>query len=68
MKTGASRSDVYSAIGQLMVPGTSSNCRRVIVLPQDERIQADFKNAFEKLGIQVIRFKLGVATVTILPG
>ena len=58
VKTSTSRSDVYAAIGQLMVHGTADDCRRVIVLPHKESIATDLKNALDRLGIQLLNFKL----------
>ncbi len=65
-KTSTARSDVYSAIGQLMVHGFSNKCRRVIVLPNDERIAPDLLSALQRLGIQLIRFTLNDFKATIL--
>lgn len=58
VKTSAGRSDVYSAIGQLMVHGAAASCRRVMVLPDKEAVTDDLKNALERLGIELLRFKL----------
>ena len=57
VKTSASRSDVYSAIGQLMVHGPQS-CRMVIVLPHDERLVDDLRDALQRHRIRLLRFKL----------
>jgi len=54
VKTGTARSDVYTAIGQLMVHGTSDKCRRVIVLPQDEPIAPDLNEALQRLNVQLL--------------
>lgn len=66
VKTNTSRSDVYAAIGQLMVHGTSDNCRRVIVLPHKEPIAGDLKDALDRLGIQLLKFKLDEENATIV--
>jgi hypothetical protein len=58
VKTSTGRSDVYGAIGQLMVHGTSTDCRRVIVLPHKEPIASDLKDALQRLCIELLRFKL----------
>lgn len=58
VKTSTSRSDVYAAIGQLMVHGAANDCRRVIVLPHKESIATDLKNALDRLGIELLNFKL----------
>lgn len=66
VKTSTARSDVYGAIGQLMVHGTAADCRRVIVLPHKEAIAADLKEALERLGIELLKFKLDEQKATIL--
>jgi hypothetical protein len=66
VKTATERSDLYGAIGQLLVHGTGTNCRRVIVLPHNEPIAADLKNALKRLGIQLLKFKLNKQKATIL--
>lgn len=58
VKTSTGRSDLYGAIGQLMVHGTAANCQRGIVLPYDETVAADLKEALKRLGIRIIKFKL----------
>jgi len=65
VKTSTARSDVYAAIGQLMVHGTSDECRRVIVLPQKESIASDLKEALQRLNIQLLKFKLDEKAATI---
>jgi len=66
VKTSAGRSDIYGAIGQLMVHGTAKDCRRVIVLPKTESIATDLSDAFQRLGIELLRFKLDEQMATIL--
>lgn len=66
VKTSTARSDVYGAIGQLMVHGAAANCRRVIVLPHKESISADLTEALQRLGIELLRFKLYELKATIL--
>jgi len=66
VKTSAARSDVYAAIGQLMVQGPSSECRRVMVLPQKEPIASDFKKALKRLNIELLRFKMDEDAVAIV--
>lgn len=66
IKTSTARSDVYSAIGQLMVHGASNVCRRVIVLPQKEPIASDLKEALKRLNIELLRFKLDEEAATIV--
>jgi hypothetical protein len=58
IKPSAARSDVYQAIGQLMVHGTSEQCQRTIVLPQKEPIASDLADALKRMGIRQLKFKL----------
>ncbi|MDI1279256.1 hypothetical protein [Methylobacter sp.] len=66
VKTSTARSDVYTAIGQLMVHGTSDECRRVIVLPKSELLASDLKEALERLNIELLKFKLDEKAATIV--
>lgn len=66
VKTSTARADVYAAIGQLMVHGTSDECRRVIVLPKGELLASDLKDALERLNIELLKFKLDEKAVTIV--
>ena len=65
VKTSTARSDIYTAIGQLMVHGTADDCRRVMVLPDKEPIAYDLKDALQRLGIELLKFRLGKEKVTI---
>lgn len=58
VKTNTSRSDIYAAIGQLMVHGKSDECRRVMVLPQKDIMSSDLKEALQRLNIELLKFKL----------
>jgi hypothetical protein len=66
VKTSTARSDIYAAIGQLMVHGTSDECRRVMVLPQKELIASDLKEALQRLNIELLKFKLDEKAATIV--
>jgi hypothetical protein len=66
VKTTTGRSDIYYAIGQLMVHGTPADCRRVIVLPHKEPIAADLTVALQRLGIELVRFELDEQDATIV--
>lgn len=66
VKTSTARTDVYTAIGQLMVHGTSDKCRRVIVLPEIEPLASDLKDALERLNIELLKFKLDEKAATIV--
>ena len=58
VKTSAVRSDVYTAIGQLLVHGSDAGCRRVIALPEKGNPAKDLQAALDRNAIQVLRFKL----------
>ncbi|MCW0221012.1 MAG: hypothetical protein OJI67_21975 [Prosthecobacter sp.] len=66
VKTSTARSDVYAAIGQLMVHGTSDKCRRVMVLPQKELMASDLKEALKRLNIELLKFELDEKAATIV--
>lgn len=66
VKTSASRSLIYSAIGQLLVHGTTDGCRRFIVLPDKEVIAPDLTDAMQRLGIKLLKFKLDKAKAIII--
>ena len=66
VKTSTARSDVYAAIGQLMVHGAFDGCRRVLVLPQKEPIASDLKESLKRLNIELLRFKLDEEAATIV--
>lgn len=68
VKTSIERSNIYGAIGQLMVHGTAQNCRRVIVLPENELepIADDLCDALKRLHIELLRFKLDEKKATII--
>ena len=65
MKTSAARTDVYSAIGQLMVHGPAS-CKKFVVLPEGQPLAPDLACAFERQRITLMRFKLRKRGATIL--
>lgn len=60
VKPTCDRSELYSALGQLMVYDTSSNgtCKRHVVLPAGETVPADIAAAFQRSSISIIRFKM----------
>jgi hypothetical protein len=66
VKTSTTSFDVYTAIGQLMVHGTSDECRRVIVLPECEPLTSDLTDALERLNIELLKFKLDEKAATIV--
>jgi hypothetical protein len=65
VKTSTARTDIYSALGQLMVHGTADNCRRVMVLPLDEALPSDLVKALVRLKVELLRFRLDKKRVTI---
>jgi hypothetical protein len=60
VKTGIGRQMLYTAIGQLVTHGTTGNgeVAKFLVIPADEAIPKDFKQALAVLGIQILRFRL----------
>jgi len=66
VKTSTARSNVYTAIGQLMVHGTADNCRKVLVIPYKEPLASDLKDTLQQLGIEVLKFKLDKEKATII--
>lgn len=66
VKTSTERQCIYTALGQLMIHGTSHNCRRVMILPDKERLANDLAGALTRLGVELIRFSLSESEVTIL--
>ena len=57
VKTSSARSDVYSAIGQLMIH-SPARCRRMMVLPGDPPLPTAVEAALRRLGIDVLQFTL----------
>lgn len=66
VKTSTERQCIYTALGQLMIHGTSNNCRRVMILPGKERLADDLAGALTRLGVELIRFSLSESEITIL--
>ena len=65
VKTSAARSDVYSAIGPLMVH-SRPDCEKIIVLPEDENLADDLMGALTRHEIQLLQFTLDDEDVTII--
>ena len=57
VKTSTEHSDVHSAIGQLMIH-TPPDCRRFIVLPENEALADKLAAALVRLGIDLLQFTL----------
>lgn len=66
VKTSATRSDVYTAIGQLAVHSTGNGCRRVMVLPADEHLARDLADGLARSGIELMRYRLSADKAEIL--
>jgi len=66
VKMSTLRSDLYAAIGQVMVHGEGVDCQRVLVLPHDESIPRDVEACLRRLGIGVVRFVLNKRNAEIL--
>lgn len=58
VKTSSMRPDIYTAIGQLLVHGSTDDCKRFIALPHNGRLAKDLERALARNAIKVIRFKL----------
>lgn len=58
VKTSADRQSVYTAIGQLFVHGEPASCRRVIVLPEQDKLAPDLVTALQRNGIEVMLYEL----------
>lgn len=59
VKTSSKRSDIYQAIGQLMVHSHHSDCTKIIVLPMKEKeYGTDITLAFKRLGIRLLTYEL----------
>lgn len=60
VKTGGGRQMLYTAIGQIVTHATISHNKvaKFLVIPADESIPKDLKQAIGVLGIEVRRFKL----------
>ena len=57
VKTSSERSDVYTAIGQLLVHGTA-DCENFLVLPRGRQLPNDLADALERNQIEMLRFRL----------
>ena len=66
VKTSTARSDIYVAIGQLMVHGTLEGCRRGLVIPHNKPLASDLKYALRRLDIELLKFKLDGEQATII--
>lgn len=66
VKTSATRGDIYTGIGQLIVHAQSAECSRTIVLPADEILAKDLAAALARSEIQVQLYRLTETDVILL--
>ena len=66
VKTAASRQNIYSALGQLLVHGSTVGCRRILALPQGEALDHDLVEAIIRLSVELLRFSLDRTRVKII--
>ena len=57
VKTSSERSDVYTAIGQLLVHG-SEDCEKFLLLPKGRQLPKDLADSLERNQIEMLRFRL----------
>ena len=65
VKTSSERSDVYTAIGQLMVHG-SNRCKKLLLLPKGGGLPPDLADALQRNKIELLRFTLNKRGAKIL--
>jgi len=65
-KTSASRGDIYTGVGQLMVHGASPQCERTLVLPSGDALSKELASALRRLGIQLLKCSLDENSATIV--
>ena len=65
VKTSSERSDVYAAIGQLVVHG-SEDCENFLLLPKGRQLPNDLTDALRRNQIELLRFRLNNRGATIL--
>lgn len=58
VKSSTSRQDVYTGIGQLMVHAVDPECRRILVLPGDEKLKNDLKQALLRHDVDLLRYQV----------
>ena len=58
VKTSCERQALYGAIGQLLVHSGSSNCKKIIVLPENDAMPPDIERALAALNISQVHYKL----------
>ena len=58
VKTSSSRSDIYTAIGQLFIHNSGNECKLSIVLPNYEPLGKELANGLKRYQIEVIYYEL----------
>ena len=66
VKTSTSRTDLYAAIGQLMVHGGGDGCAGFIVYPDALPVPSDIVSAFSRLGIQPLTVRVSKSKVRVV--
>ncbi|AXQ21261.1 hypothetical protein BEN71_03775 [Acinetobacter wuhouensis] len=66
VKTNSNRTNIYTAIGQLMVHGVSNECQRTLVLPYDQELAQDLQDTLKRLNIKLLTFKLNKKSTIII--
>ncbi|MBB5193249.1 hypothetical protein HNQ50_004003 [Silvimonas terrae] len=66
VKTSVDRSDIYQALGQLMIHGPRHACQKTIVLPARSPLPEDIRNSLALIGINIKWYRLGDTAVAFL--
>ncbi|MEG2750129.1 MAG: hypothetical protein RR939_12175, partial [Acinetobacter sp.] len=66
VKTNSNRTNIYTAVGQLMVHGVSNECQRTLVLPYDQELAQDLQDTLKRLNIKLLTFKLNKKSTIII--
>jgi hypothetical protein len=66
VKPSADRSSIYSGLGQLLVHGVARKCRLTLVLPHNEKLSNDLKEALTRHRVKILQFRLTSKKVEIL--
>ncbi len=58
VKTSSDRTDIYTAIGQLIVHSQHSQCKKFLVIPSSQSLAEDIVHALSAIDIETIEFEL----------
>ena len=58
VKSSVARQDVYTAIGQVTVHSPDADCRRILVLPNNQVLHSELEHALLRNSIALIRYEL----------